>query len=236
MSRSPDRAEVAVRAHQRGADRVGARHRGPGPRPAERQRRRRARLSRVDRALERTPSAPELARSHLLYGEWLRRERRRADAREQLRTAHDMLEAMGIEAFAERARRELAATGETARKRTVETSLELTAQERRSPGWPATACPTPRSAPGCSSAPTVSTTSARCSPNSPSARAASSTAPSPATRRPPGRRSSTRSRKSLPIRRIPGAVGLEQLTAARLPGSRSAITGHSHFPDCPVAD
>ena len=71
----------------------------------------------------------ELARTHLLYGEWLRRERRRADARDQLRTAHGMLEAMGLEAFAERARRELAATGETARKRTVETSLELTAQE-----------------------------------------------------------------------------------------------------------
>ena len=79
--------------------------------------------------LARTPVRAELARSHLLYGEWLRRERRRADAREQLRTAHDMLEAMGIEAFAERARRELAATGETARKRTVDTSLELTAQE-----------------------------------------------------------------------------------------------------------
>jgi DNA-binding NarL/FixJ family response regulator len=71
----------------------------------------------------------ELARGHLLYGEWLRRERRRVHAREQLRTAHDMLDAMGIEAFAERARRELLATGETARKRTVETRDELTAQE-----------------------------------------------------------------------------------------------------------
>jgi DNA-binding CsgD family transcriptional regulator len=71
----------------------------------------------------------ELARAHLLYGEWLRRERRRADAREQLRTACDMLDAMGMEAFAERARRELAATGETARKRTIETAGELTAQE-----------------------------------------------------------------------------------------------------------
>jgi DNA-binding CsgD family transcriptional regulator len=79
--------------------------------------------------LEHIPVRAELARSHLLYGEWLRRERRRADAREELRIAHDMLEPMGIEAFAERARRELAATGETARKRTVETSLELTAQE-----------------------------------------------------------------------------------------------------------
>src|SRR5262249_48745874 len=71
----------------------------------------------------------ELARAHLLYGEWLRRERRRVDAREHLRTAHDMLATMGAEAFADRARRELLATGETARKRTVETRGELTAQE-----------------------------------------------------------------------------------------------------------
>jgi DNA-binding CsgD family transcriptional regulator len=79
--------------------------------------------------LGRTRVRAELARGHLLYGEWLRRERRRVDAREQLRTAHDMLTAMGIEAFAERARRELLATGETARKRTTETGDELTAQE-----------------------------------------------------------------------------------------------------------
>jgi DNA-binding CsgD family transcriptional regulator len=79
--------------------------------------------------LGRTRVRAELARSHLLYGEWLRRQRRRADAREQLHTAHDMLDAMGVEAFAARAGRELLATGETARKRTVETSSELTAQE-----------------------------------------------------------------------------------------------------------
>ena len=79
--------------------------------------------------LGRTRVRAELARSHLLYGEWLRRERRRGEAREQLRTAHAMLDAMGIGAFAERARRELLATGETARKRTVETSGQLTAQE-----------------------------------------------------------------------------------------------------------
>jgi DNA-binding CsgD family transcriptional regulator len=79
--------------------------------------------------LSRTRLRAELARSHLLYGEWLRRERRRTDAREQLRTALGMLEAMGIEAFAERARRELLATGETARKRTAQTSDQLTAQE-----------------------------------------------------------------------------------------------------------
>jgi DNA-binding CsgD family transcriptional regulator len=79
--------------------------------------------------LGRTRVRAQLARAHLLYGEWLRRERRRVDAREQLRTAHDMLDAMGLEAFAERARRELVATGETVRKRTVETRDELTAQE-----------------------------------------------------------------------------------------------------------
>ena len=79
--------------------------------------------------LGRTRVRAQLARAHLLYGEWLRRERRRADAREQLRTAHGMLDTMGIDAFAERAGRELAATGETARKRTVETTTELTPQE-----------------------------------------------------------------------------------------------------------
>jgi len=79
--------------------------------------------------LRRTPVRVELARAHLLYGEWLRRERRRLDAREQLHRAHDLLATMGIEAFAERARRELEATGKTARKRTIETHDELTAQE-----------------------------------------------------------------------------------------------------------
>jgi DNA-binding CsgD family transcriptional regulator len=80
--------------------------------------------------LGRTPLRPDLARAHLLYGEWLRRESRRADARAQLRTAHDMFAAIGMEAFAGRARRELRATGETARKRTaVAMNEELTAQE-----------------------------------------------------------------------------------------------------------
>jgi DNA-binding CsgD family transcriptional regulator len=71
----------------------------------------------------------ELARAHLLYGEWLRREKRRLDAREQLRTAHERFTAMGIEAFAQRAADELEATGETARKRTVPSSDQLTARE-----------------------------------------------------------------------------------------------------------
>ena len=79
--------------------------------------------------LAQTGVRVEIARAHLLFGEWLRREGRRIDAREQLRTAHDMLSAMGLGAFAERARRELLATGEKARKRTVETAEELTAQE-----------------------------------------------------------------------------------------------------------
>ena len=80
-------------------------------------------------ALERTRVRVELARAQLLYGEWLRRERRRLDAREQLRTAHQRFTEFGMEAFAERARVELEATGEHARKRTVETRDDLTPQE-----------------------------------------------------------------------------------------------------------
>jgi DNA-binding CsgD family transcriptional regulator len=80
--------------------------------------------------LTRTRLRPDLARAHLLYGEWLRRERRRGEAREQLRTAYGLLEAMGMDAFAERARRELLATGETPRKRTgVVIDQQLTPQE-----------------------------------------------------------------------------------------------------------
>ena len=79
--------------------------------------------------LERCRIVVHLARAHLVYGEWLRRENRRVDAREQLRIAHEMLGRMGADGFAERARGELLATGETVRKRTVETSEVLTAQE-----------------------------------------------------------------------------------------------------------
>ena len=79
--------------------------------------------------LSRTRVRGELARAHLLYGEWLRREGRRVHAREQLRTAHDMSATIGMQAFADRARRELLATGETVRKRTDETRSQLTAQE-----------------------------------------------------------------------------------------------------------
>jgi DNA-binding CsgD family transcriptional regulator len=79
--------------------------------------------------LGRTRVAVDLARAHLLYGEWLRRERRRLDAREQLRTAHEMFATMGVDAFDGRAERELLATGEQVRKRVVETREDLTAQE-----------------------------------------------------------------------------------------------------------
>ena len=84
----------------------------------------------IDR-LARTTVRPELARAHLLHGEWLRRVGRRLDAREQLRTAHVMFTDIGMEAFAERARRELLATGEKVRKRSAETRDDLTPQERQ---------------------------------------------------------------------------------------------------------
>jgi DNA-binding CsgD family transcriptional regulator/tetratricopeptide (TPR) repeat protein len=80
--------------------------------------------------LSRSRLRPELARSHLLYGEWLRRQGRRRDARDHLRSAFDQFGSIGMEAFAERARGELLATGETVRKRTPETRDELTPQER----------------------------------------------------------------------------------------------------------
>jgi DNA-binding CsgD family transcriptional regulator len=74
---------------------------------------------------------PELPRAHLLYGEWLRRENRRVEARAQLRAAHEQFTSIGMEAFAERARGELSATGAKVRKQAVETRDDLTAQERQ---------------------------------------------------------------------------------------------------------
>ncbi len=79
--------------------------------------------------LGRTRSAVHLGRAHLVYGEWLRRESRRIDAREHLRVAHEMLSRMGAEAFAERARRELSAAGEAARDRADDSRILLTNQE-----------------------------------------------------------------------------------------------------------
>ncbi len=84
--------------------------------------------------LARSRIAVHLARTHLIYGEWLRREHRRVDAREQLRGAHDMFSGMGAAAFAERARRELVATGETVRKRVPGTIEPLTLQEMQIAG------------------------------------------------------------------------------------------------------
>ncbi len=84
----------------------------------------------VDR-LERTRLLPDFARARLLYGEWLRRQNRRADAREQLRLAYEAFLSMGAEAFAERARHELLATGEKVRSRRDDTRDELTPQEEQ---------------------------------------------------------------------------------------------------------
>jgi DNA-binding CsgD family transcriptional regulator len=81
--------------------------------------------------LSRTRVRVNLARAHLLYGEWLRRENRRVDARRQLDTAYEMLTEVGADAFAERARRELRATGGTVRKRTVAMPISLTPQEEQ---------------------------------------------------------------------------------------------------------
>jgi DNA-binding CsgD family transcriptional regulator len=81
------------------------------------------------RARPATRIRGELARAKLAYGEWLRRHNRRNDAREQLRAAHAMFTAMGMDGFAGLAAAQLAATGETVRKRSVETSSHLTAQE-----------------------------------------------------------------------------------------------------------
>jgi hypothetical protein len=79
--------------------------------------------------LGRTRTAPQLARAHLLYGEWLRRQHRRREARGQLRAALDMFDGMGLPCFAERARVELRATGEHTQKRELGTPEELTPQE-----------------------------------------------------------------------------------------------------------
>ena len=125
--------------------------------------------------LSRTRLRPELARAHLVFGEWLRREGRRLDAREQLRAAHDMLADIGMAAFAERARHELLANGEKAPRRTDETrDLFTAAGEADRPareGWPVQSR---RSAPSFSSARARSSgTCATCTPSSASVPASS---------------------------------------------------------------
>jgi len=135
--------------------------------------------------LGRTRVRAHLARAHLLYGEWLRRTRRRGEAREQLRAAYEMLDAMGIGAFAERARRELRATGETARKRTIEHAVELTAQEAQVAGLARDGLSNPEiGARLFISTRTVQYHLGSCSRSWGSARAASSIAPWPTTRTP----------------------------------------------------
>ena len=129
-------AELARRALERltaqtrrERHRVGARPRGPIARAASDGDTAESLYREAIERLERTRALVDLARAHLLYGEWLRRERHRLDARQQLRTALEMFRAMGTEAFAARAEHELLATGERVRKRTVETREDLTAQE-----------------------------------------------------------------------------------------------------------
>jgi DNA-binding CsgD family transcriptional regulator len=121
-------AQLAETAHAAGTDWALGTHARAAAMLAQGQAAERLYQEAIER-LSRIKTRATLARAHLLYGEWLRREHRRVDAREQLRVAHEMLSDMGMEAYAERARRELQATGETARKRLVETLDELTPQE-----------------------------------------------------------------------------------------------------------
>jgi hypothetical protein len=109
-------------------------------------------------ALERTRVRVELARAHLLYGEWLRRERRRLDAREQLRTAHESFTEFGMEAFAERARVELEATASTPANEPSRPATTSPPRKHRSPVSPPRGPRTKKSPPSCSSAPAPSTT------------------------------------------------------------------------------
>jgi hypothetical protein len=131
--------------------------------------------------LERTRFRVDLARAHLAYGEWLRRERRRIDAREHLRTAHGMFDASGMTAFAERAARELHAAGGTTRKRAIPARHEeLTIQEAQIARMARDGLSNPEIATRLSSAHArFSTTYAKSSPSSASPRAVSSTASCP---------------------------------------------------------
>jgi hypothetical protein len=125
--------------------------------------------------LDRTRIRADLARAHLVYGEWLRREQWRVDAREHLRAAHDMFGWFGAAAFAERARRELQATGETVRKRTMDRRGPLSVQEAQAARLAAGGHTNPEIGAQLFISPGPrSTTCARCSPSSASAPAGSS--------------------------------------------------------------
>jgi hypothetical protein len=185
----------------------------------------------IDR-LGRTRLRPELARAHLLYGEWLRRENRRVDVREQLRIAHDLFAAIGMEAFAERARIELLATGETARKRTVENQRCADRPGGRDrPAGPRRPVQPGDRHPAVHQRARSSTTWARCSPSWTSARAPSWTGPCPATRPPPGRSSPRR-----PLGALPGATGLSDwpLADANPGGCERDLAGRRHRVDTAV--
>jgi len=119
------------RGRERERHRLGTRDRGALAGAGERERRAEALYLEAITRLGRTPLRPELARAHLVYGEWLRRENRRMDARKELRTAYELFIGFGADAFAERARRELLATGEKVRRRSDETRGDLTAQEEQ---------------------------------------------------------------------------------------------------------
>ena len=129
--RCSSRPGVALGAHRRDQFQVGDRNRSACARAGERGRGRESLYRESIANLSGTRVRRELARTHLLFGEWLRRERRRIDAREHLRTALEAFTGMGSEAFASRAERELLATGERARKRTVDTRDDLTPQEEQ---------------------------------------------------------------------------------------------------------
>ena len=110
------------------------------------------RIARPSRSWCRTAVRTELARAHLLYGEWLRREGRLREARERLRMAEDLFTEIGMEAFADRAEGELAAAGAKVRASACARARRSRRRRSRSPGSPATGSPTRRSAPSCSSA------------------------------------------------------------------------------------
>lgn len=130
--------------------------------------------------LSRTRVRAELARTHLLFGEWLRRANRRVDARGELAVAYELFSTMGMQSFAERTRRELLATGATVHKRTVETRDDLTAQEAQIARLARDGLSNPESAGNSSSAPEPSNgIFARCSTSLASAPAGSCGASSP---------------------------------------------------------